>query len=239
MSSQSSQQTHEPTMEEILASIRKIISEDQAEPAPPPAPAASAPVAASRPAAAAPAAAPAPVAVEQAEEADEVADEEPEEEEIEILELTVEVQETSAVAAPVQAAAEDSAAPGGEAEAVAFDAAQTQEQAGETDMSGLISESTRAAMGKAFQPLEAQASEPAAPEYTAIDGSKLEAMFSGAINQAVTPAVQDWVSKNSGNMVQTMKPIIREWMDQNLPPLIEKAVKAEIAAAVRSLMQRR
>jgi cell pole-organizing protein PopZ len=40
-------------------------------------------------------------------------------------------------------------------------------------------------------------------------------------------------------MVQHMKPIIREWMDQKLPPLIEKAVKAEIAAAVRSLMQRR
>ena len=234
MSSQSSQQTHEPTMEEILASIRKIISEDQAEPAPPPA--AVAPAA--RAAAVAPVAVVEPVSEEPAEEDDG--------EEIEILELTVEVAEEAPQAqaaepqAVPEAVAEYAAGSEGEGDAMAYDAdAQTQE-AVETEMSssGLISDSTRQAMNKAFQPLEA-AAEAAAPEFTAIDGSKLEAMFAGAINQAVTPAVQDWVGKNSGNMVQHMKPIIREWMDQNLPPLIEKAVKAEIAAAVRSLMQRR
>lgn len=249
MSSQSSPQTHEPTMEEILASIRKIISEDQAEPAQAAAPAAAPSV---RPV---PMATPAPAPVQAAAPmpmATEIEGDGGDDEDAEILELTLEVQEAPEPepAPQVQAAApeasEYSTGSSGEAEAAEYDAAATQDEAGESDMAseGLISDSARRAMSQAFQPLESApaASAPAnasAPGMTSLQGSQLEAMFSQAIHQAVQPAVQDWVGKNSGNMVQHMKPIIREWMDQNLPELIEKAVKSEIAAAVRSMTQRR
>jgi cell pole-organizing protein PopZ len=208
-------------MEEILASIRKIISEDQAEPAQ---------------AAVSPQPRPAPVAAVAAVEPD-AEDEEPEAvEEIDILDLTHEVHEepSEAESAPAAYAAESEA---GEPVIEAASEPVQDEAADE----GFISSNTRQAMSRAFQPLEQQAA-PAnevSPALTAIDGSRLEAIFTQAIQGSVQPAVQDWVAKNSGNMVQHMKPIIREWMDQKLPPLIEKAVKAEIAAAVRSLMQRR
>jgi cell pole-organizing protein PopZ len=216
MSSQSSPQTHEPTMEEILASIRKIISEDQAEPVQATAAPAAAPMQAVRSA---------PVAVAAIEEV-EVEEVEEAEEETDILDLTQEVQEEPAEAQPAAYATGSEA--GAEAET-------PQEEAADD---GFISSDTRRAMNKAFEPLDTQPNEPP-PALTAIDGNRLEAIFTQAIQGSVQPAVQDWVAKNSGNMVQHMKPVIREWMDQNLPPLIEKAVKAEIAAAVRSLMQRR
>jgi uncharacterized protein len=207
-------------MEEILASIRKIISEDQAEPSP----AVSAPVA--KPAQVAPLA----VVEDEPEEA--------EEDEADILDLTLEVSEEAA--SPDTAQTPYAAAPQAAPEPVAEAAPQVAQQVArdEDDDEGFISGNTRQAMNRAFQPLEQPANE-VSPALTAIDGNRLEAIFTQAIHGAVQPAVQDWVAKNSGNMVQQMKPIIREWMDQKLPPLIEKAVKAEIAAAVQSLMRRR
>jgi uncharacterized protein len=222
MSSQSSPQTHEPTMEEILASIRKIISEDQAEPSP---------VVTSPPAAKpAPVAAVAPVAVVE----DEPEEDAEEEEEVDILDLTLEVPHEAAAAVADVAPASYAAAPQAAPEPVA----EVAPEISQDDDEGFISSNTRQAMNRAFQPLEQPANE-VSPALTAIDGNRLEAIFTQAIQGSVQPAVQDWVAKNSGNMVQHMKPIIREWMDQKLPPLIEKAVKAEIAAAVQSLMRRR
>ena len=208
-------------MEEILASIRKIISEDQAEPSPV---VTSAPMAKPAPAT------PVLVIEDEPEEAEEA------EEEVDILDLTLEVPHEAAAPAADVAPASYAAAPQVAAEPVVEAAPEVSQD--EDDDEGFISSNTRQAMGRAFQPLEQPANE-VSPALAAIDGSRLEAIFTQAIQGSVQPAVQDWVAKNSGNMIQHMKPIIREWMDQKLPPLIEKAVKAEIAAAVQSLMRRR
>src|SRR5438445_3206663 len=86
---------HEPTMEEILASIRKIISEDAPEGGAPAEPAAPAPAAPAAPAAAAPAApTPAPQPVYE-----------------DVLELTQEVEEAPAPPEPVEEIVFENVAP--------------------------------------------------------------------------------------------------------------------------------
>jgi cell pole-organizing protein PopZ len=125
---------HEPTMEEILASIRKIISEDQPEgikAAPAPAPASASP--------------PAPVHHES---------ESASESETDVLELTDEVRDEEAQAPPAPAA------PPLEND-IAFENIEAEPEP--EPMDDLISDSTRSAVGRAFSGLGIDAEHVAAP----------------------------------------------------------------------------
>jgi cell pole-organizing protein PopZ len=217
-------------MEEILASIRKIISEDQE---------------------AAPAARPAPVAVAATPAPAEPAPEEPAEES-DVLELTHEVHE-EAVPEPQAAAAPEQAAPQTEPEPepvtasagsevpvhedVAFEDKNEEHEVGSQD---IIPDTARQAMSKAFEPYgkPAEAAPTPAAAMPPMDGNQLESVFSRAVMQSFDPVLRDWMNKNSESVVQHMKPIIREWMDQNLPDLIERAVTSEMAAAVRTFTRK-
>jgi hypothetical protein len=118
-------------MEEILASIRKIISEDQPEAATPEAPKAPEPAPAVTPA-------PAPAVHARAHADDDV------------LDLTDEVHEDHSHDA--------GAAHGDPADDIAFatidDPAEPKEEAPAMDHDDLISESTRGAVGRALNPLD-------------------------------------------------------------------------------------
>jgi len=210
MSSQAnSDPQNEPTMEEILASIRKIISEDQpsegakAAARPAPVKAQPAPVAEPAIARAAPAAAPAA--------------------DLDVLDLTDEVDdddapEAASVAAPVPAPVIEND--------VIFQNIEPVSRVKERPMDDdLISDTTRHAMGRAFANLNGQAPP------VALKGGSIEAIFADAVQQAFRPALREWVDDHSDDVMDQLRPLIRAWMDEHLPPLIEAAVIKEIARA--------
>jgi cell pole-organizing protein PopZ len=203
----------EPTMEEILASIRKIISEDQpaegAKPAAKPAPAKAAAV---EPAPVK--AAPTPTAaadLDVLDLTDEIPDDEP------LVRASPRMAPPPAASAVPEPAIEDD---------VIFQNIEPAPRPKERDMDDdFISDSTRSAMGRAFQNLNGQA-----PPVT-LKGGSIEAIFSEAVQQAFRPALKEWVDDHSNEIMDQLRPLIRAWMDEHLPPLIEAAVIKEISRA--------
>jgi cell pole-organizing protein PopZ len=201
---------HEPTMEEILASIRKIISEDTPEAAP---------------AAEAPAASPPPAAAKQ-----ELLSEPEHSAEIEVLELTQEIVETPAprpepVHTPEPAKPDD----------IVFEPAPARQSD-----EGIFSDHTRKAMDDAFSSLDhadepapapRAAAAPAAPSAA---GSSVESVFERAVRESFEPVLEQYLSDNSAAVLERMKPLIREWMDEHFPALLEGAVRNEIERVVRA-----
>ncbi len=192
---------HEPTMEEILASIRKIISEDQPEPAKPAA--APAPALRAVPPVAAPTPAPAPVT--QAADPD-------------VLELTEEVQD-EAQPAPAPAPEEAPLPPEND---VVFEALEEPKAEPVMTENDLISDSTRNALGRSLANLDG------ADAKHGPTGGAIEAIFTRAVQEAFVSTLQEWVDAHHGEILNELKPMIRAWMDENLPPLIQAAVASEL-----------
>lgn len=213
---------HEPTMEEILASIRKIISEDAPE-APPAVPVAAAPAheesdgdvleltqevhdePAPAPAVVTPPA-PEPVQMAAAPQAD------PPKPENDVVFQTIEEE------APVSS----------EAQAVA-------------PHDGIFSDKTRRALEDSFASIQAppKAADPApaAPvEYaaSAADGASVQAVFERAVRDGFEPVLHKWLGDNSDAVVEKLKPLVREWMDEHFPALLEGAVRAEVERVARA-----
>jgi uncharacterized protein len=200
---------HEPTMEEILASIRKIISEDgpeaaapaEAAPPPPPAPA---PVAAPEPVHA-----PQPVAETVHED---------------VLELTQEVEPPPAPPAPPP-------------EDLVFESVAPAPAPASDLHSDIFSDHTRKAMEDTFNnipdeeaPAPARRAAPIAP----VDGSTVESVFERAVRESFEPVLKKYLSDNSAAVIERMTPAIREWMDEHFPALLEGAVRAEVERVVKA-----
>ncbi len=224
MASPSSPQ-HEPTMEEILASIRKIISEDSTEPQP-----------------AAPAAAPAPAPVHA--EADV----------LELTQEIEEVPPPAPQPAPVPPQPVQAAAPAPAPEPVhpapqddvVFQsieepvAAPTPTPAPVHSMEGLVSEKARSAVDDALSAVDFGTPEPHSTSPVApVSGLSVEGVFDQAIRETFEPVLRAWLQEQASVIVDRMKPAIREWMDDNLPAMLKAAVEAEVARAVKTRMNRR
>jgi cell pole-organizing protein PopZ len=206
-------------MEEILASIRKIISEDSSE---------AAPTAEAKPVPAAetkPVFAPAPAPVEA---------------EADVLELTQEIPEEAPQPAP--AYMPEPAAPPPENDVVfeTIEEPAVTNEAPLSDHDGIFSDKTRKAMEDTFANIEpepeavphaaAAAPAPMAP----LDGRTVEAVFERAVREAFDPVVNKWLGTNADAIVERMKPLIREWMDEHFPALLEGAVRNEVARVVKA-----
>ncbi|HSZ75120.1 MAG TPA: DUF2497 domain-containing protein [Rhizomicrobium sp.] len=194
-------------MEEILASIRKIISEDA------PAEGASAEAAASPPS---PALEPAHV----------------EEEDLDVLELTEEIPEEKPIV---------HTAPPELADDVVFEPIEepAMTHAHDEASDGIFSDKTRAAMDNTFAGIDDTQEDEAPVEHVpapipSVDGSSIAAAFEHAVRLSVEPVLRNWLGANSDAIMDHMKPLIREWMDENFPPLLENAVRSEVARAARS-----
>jgi len=180
---------HEPTMEEILASIRKIISEDQPEPAKPAAP---------PPLRAVPAAAPAPVV--EATEPD-------------VLDLTDEVQDDIAAPQsqpqPMPAPTPLAALPEND---VVFEARE--ETRAEPAMTNdLISDNTRSALGRSFANLDGDA-RPSGGSIEAVFTRAIHDAFvatlkewvdvhHGEILNEMKPMIRSWMDENLPPLIQS------------------------------------
>ena len=199
---------HEPTMEEILASIRKIISEDSSEAQP-------APAAEARPA---PAPAPAPV-------------------EADVLELTQEIQEEAPQPAPVYVPEPVAPLPENDVVFETVEEPAVMNEAPISDHDGIFSDKTRKAMEDTFaniEPVPEEAPYAAVAPVAPIDGRTVEAVFERAVREAFDPVVNKWLGTNADAIVERMKPLIREWMDEHFPALLEGAVRNEVARVVKA-----
>ncbi len=208
---------HEPTMEEILASIRKIISEDASESEPAAAPAAeAAPERAAK-------MAPAP-----AMEVDDV------------LELTDEIHdvvEPAPAAAPIADRADDIVFESIEEAPVSKPEIKAAEPTPAAEPSDIFSDKTRRALDDAFASIE-PLDEPEAPMPhmvpPSIEGASVEAVFERAVRDSFEPVLRRWLGDETRTIVEHMKPVIREWLDQNFPPMLEEAVRNEVARVAKS-----
>ncbi len=216
MSSSSPQ--HEPTMEEILASIRKIISEDSAEPQPVQAPAAV-----------------------QARATPDIPNAD-----VDVLELTQEVHEEPPAApppAPVVVAVSPIAQPEPAADDVVFQSIEevpvsSPAQAPLPSGEGIFSEKTRKALNDAFSTVEPEpeakpAAGPAAP-VAPVDGRTLESIFDQAVRTTFDPVLHSWLEANKDAVVERMKPVITQWLDEHFPAMLEEAVHEELARAAKA-----
>jgi uncharacterized protein len=208
---------HEPTMEEILASIRKIISEDTPE------------------ASQAPAAAPS-AGQELLETPPETELAESGSDEMEVLELTHEIIDTPE---PEPAAMSEPPKPVEMPEEVVFEEAE--EPAAPAAEGGIFSDQTRRAMDDAFAAISEESEEPEAPAPRApaaplpsVAGSSVETVFERAVRESFEPVLEKYLADNSGAVIERMKPLIREWMDEHFPALLEGAVRGEIERVVRA-----
>jgi cell pole-organizing protein PopZ len=198
----------EPSMEEILASIRRIISEDEAAPAAPAAPsAAKAAAPAPQPVAAAaaparPAPAPAPVAVRSAPAI------QPQEEEEEVLDLTERVSDDGTVV-NLHADAARRAPPAQpeeiELREVPPPPAPAPAAPPEPAATDLVAAAAAAATTASFAALARAVDRNSASDPVSVGGRSLEDIVK-----------------------EIMRPMIRDWLDANLPALVEKLVRREI-----------
>jgi cell pole-organizing protein PopZ len=208
---------HEPTMEEILASIRKIISEDTpAEPAAQPSP-------------------PPEAAKQELLETPSEAELEAEPADIEVLELTQEIIDTPE---PEPVAMSEPPKPAETPEEVVFE--EVEQPAEPAAGGGIFSDQTRRAMDDAFASLSEEPEEPApaprapTPPLPSVGGTSVESVFERAVRESFEPVLEKYLSDNSGAVIERMKPLIREWMDEHFPALLEGAVRTEIERVVRA-----
>jgi hypothetical protein len=219
--------TQEPSMEEILASIRRIIADDDAtkappkapEPAkasaPPPAPARAAPP---RPAAAAPAPAPPPPAETNGQDDIDAmfaaVDTKPEEPAqpapADILELTEAMEAPAAPPEPPPALRRIDATP----DVVYNEAPPAPERV-----------PTVEAARRQFR-------EQTGPERSLLSSSTTAAVDSAFNSLAHTVLVQN--SRTLDDLVREMlRPMLKAWLDDNLPNMVERMVRAEIERVSR------
>jgi cell pole-organizing protein PopZ len=200
---------HEPTMEEILASIRKIISEDGSEN----------PSAAAAPAAAPQASAPLPV------------------EEPDVLELTqvVATHEPAPVPPPTPAPVpHDDIVFETVAPAPAYQPAPAADHSDIfSDHTRKAMDDAFAAIPDEEPAPAPQPAAPAAP-IAPVDGATVETVFERAVRESFEPVLKAYLSDNSAAVIERMKPLIREWMDEHFPPLLEGAVRAEVERVVKA-----
>ena len=206
---------HEPTMEEILASIRKIISEDSNEP--PKTEAAPAP----------------PQEAEVLELTQEVEEEPAPAPRMEEPpppppkpEAPAALPQQDVVFQPVQQEA-----------AMSMSAAQA-------PSNEIFSDKSRKALDDAFDRIDQAADTPqeapqprAQPNFSpaaAPDGDSVEAVFERAVANAVGPHIEQWMDGRKDEILTSMRPLIREWMDEHFPALLENVVREEVSRAMKA-----
>jgi cell pole-organizing protein PopZ len=203
-------------MEEILASIRKIISEDSSEPQP-----------AAQPA-------PQPAAVQAEADVLELTHE--------VEEVPAPAPQPAPVQpAPVQMAAPEPVRPADDVVFQTIEEAPVTAAAPIRSPEGLVSEKARGAVDDALSALDFGPTEQAAASalpVAPLDGRSIEAVFDRAVRETFDPVLRSWLHDQADVIVERMKPAIREWMEDNLPSMLKAAVEAEVARAVRARTRR-
>ena len=218
----SEQTAQEPTMEEILASIRRIISEDESpaeaapaanEPGPAPAPVAAAPIPEPEPA---PAPAPEPVHAFEDEE---------------VLELTDRYDEApKAATGPV--------ATHSIGDIDAFEAPRAPEPAPAPQPAPVYAAPPQPAPASLLTPQVAQAASASFDNFARSfqvsgSGRSLEDL----VTELLKPMLRDWLNQNLNKdevVKQLFTPMLQAWLNQNAAPILN-ANLAKVAEEIRDL----
>jgi cell pole-organizing protein PopZ len=228
--------SQEPSMEEILASIRRIIADDDANksaPRPAEPPQAAAPAPAARPAPPPPSPPPAPPRVTPAEpslDEAEAADPEPmaemEDQASDILDLT-----------------EQMAAPMPQPAPASKPAAQFRTIDGSFDVSYDEEKPAPQMPMPAPQMPEAYAPLPSEDNPYRGDGRSnqlLSSVTSAAVDSAFNTLAQTVLVQNARTLEdlvrEMLRPMLKAWLDDNLPGMVERLVRAEIERVSRGRM---
>jgi cell pole-organizing protein PopZ len=65
-------------------------------------------------------------------------------------------------------------------------------------------------------------------------GGSVEAVFERAVRDAFEPVAKEWLTANTPFVLEKMKPLLREWMDEHFPALLEGAVREEVARVAKA-----
>jgi cell pole-organizing protein PopZ len=210
---------HEPTMEEILASIRKIISEDTHE-------------------------APAPKAEPEVLELTQEVPEEPaqpppppamETSHVEAAEMPEPAGESAQDTLEFTPAEHEPV----ENNVVSISHEELTVSSPATQDNGIFSDKARKAIDDAFAGLDQIAEKPRTqssrgPAMPPVEGNSVEAVFERAVRASVDPVLAQWMSNHQGDLMNAVKPLLREWMDDHFPALLEGAVREEVARVIRA-----
>jgi hypothetical protein len=77
-------------------------------------------------------------------------------------------------------------------------------------------------------------SRPVTSRPVAVGGNSVEAVFERAVSNAVDPLLHEWMDRNKTDLLTAVKPLIREWMDEHFPALLEGAVRNEVERVVKA-----
>jgi uncharacterized protein len=230
--------SQEPSMEEILASIRRIIADDDASKSPPRA--AEPPKPAPRPVPApppriVPEPAPTHVSAEPVEPPMSMAFDEPDEEEgSDILDLT-ESMTTPAFEPPPNPSQATSQAPTASElpqfrKVEAFSDAAFEDSEPEHDFKPDFNPSP----GPELKPAAARNEPPPRPEPEAM---LLSRETSAAVDSAFNALAQTVLVQNARTLEdlvrEMLRPMLKSWLDDNLPGMVERLVRAEIERVAR------
>jgi cell pole-organizing protein PopZ len=199
---------HEPTMEEILASIRKIISDD----------ATAAPVASTAPP---PEHKPAePEVLDLTHEVAEPA--------VATVIASPAIETTPEETHPAPQC-ETPAGPVPEAETAS--APQLEEGIFSEKARQALSDAMAGIAETPAPPTEETHAETHTAAVVGIAGLSVEAVFERAVKESFDPVLQKWLTENNEALVDRVRPVIRDWLDENLPALLEDAIRSELARA--------
>jgi hypothetical protein len=211
-------------MEEILASIRKIISEDTNE-APAPKPNADI-LELTQEIAEEPAPPPPPPPAMEASHA-EVA---------EMPEVSGEPAQDALESAPAEIPVEPEPV---ENNVVSISHEELTVSSPATQDNGIFSDKARKAIDDAFAGLDRIPEKPRTqtsrgPAMPPVEGNSVEAVFERAVRASVDPVLAQWMSGHQDDLMDAVKPLLREWMDDHFPALLEGAVRDEVARVIRA-----
>lgn len=211
----------DPSMEEILASIRRIIADDQGSPPP------ARPVRPSAPGPGAPPYSPAPQQSRQAA---------PEPLTIDAEVLTqAHAPQSHAPQAHAQPAPQQYAAPQAPAQPQQY-APQSSQQYAPQYVSQPAPEPQPAYAAPAPQPAPVAFSAPVVSNLPA-EPALLSAQADASVANAFEALTRSMMLQNSPFMEETvrdmLRPMLKQWLDDNLPPLVERLVRSEIERVAR------
>jgi cell pole-organizing protein PopZ len=108
----------------------------------------------------------------------------------------------------------------------------------ETHDDGIFSDKARKAIDDAFAGLDEVQEEhqPATPRFSSasMDGNSVEAVFERAVRSGVEPLLNQWMDGHRDELMSAIKPLLRDWMDEHFPALLEGAVRDEVARVVKA-----
>jgi Protein of unknown function (DUF2497). len=103
---------------------------------------------------------------------------------------------------------------------------------------GIFSDKHRESLDNAFAALDDTAEETTLRP-TSTSGLSVEAVFERAVRESFEPVARQWLGDNTPQLLDAVKPLIREWLDEHFPALLEAAVREEVARVAKARAARR